>query len=131
MSCSDPIADMLTRIRNAQMSERDAVDIPHSKIKAEMARVLKKEGFISDFVVEGSTIKTLRVYLKYSADMEPVIQGIKRESKPGLRKYSAAADVPKVLGGLGIAILSTSSGIMTDKDARSKSIGGEVLCLVW
>lgn len=130
MSYSDPIADMLTRIRNAHMAGLEVVDIPHSVLKGEIARVLKREGFVSDYVVEGSP-KVLRLYLKYTNDREPVIQGMKRESKPGLRRYAKATEVPKVLGGLGVGVLSTSSGIMTDKEARKKNVGGELLCSIW
>ncbi len=128
---TDPIADMLTRIRNAQKAEHEAVNIPYSKIKEEIARVLKREGYVRDYVVDGVNPKTLRVYLKYLRENEPMIRGIQRASKPGLRKYSGSTELPKVLGGLGIAILSTSSGIMTGKDAKQKNVGGEVLCSVW
>lgn len=131
MSYTDPIADMLTRVRNAGMAEHDAVDIPCSKIKEEIARVLKREGYVRDYVVEGVNPKILRVYLKYLNETEPMIKGIRRESKSGLRQYSSAGEIPKVLGGMGIAILSTSSGIMTGKEAKQKNIGGEVLCSVW
>lgn len=131
MSYSDPIADMITRIRNAQTAEHEAVDVPHSKLKEEIARILKREGYISDFVVEGVNIKVLRIYLKYLEENEPMIKGIARESRPGLRKYSAAEKLPKVLDGLGIAILTTSSGVMTSREAKKKNVGGEVLCSVW
>lgn len=131
MSYTDPIADMLTRVRNAQMAEHKAVEIPYSKIKEEIAKVLKREGYVRDYVVEGTFPKSLKVYLKYLQENEPMIKGIKRESKPGLRIYSPSDELPKVLGGLGIAILSTSSGIMTGKDAKQKNVGGEVLCSVW
>lgn len=131
MSLSDPIADMLTRIRNAHMAGHEVVEVPHSKLKGEITRVLKREGYINDYVVEGSVKKTLRLYLKYTGESEPAIRGLKRESKLGLRSYVAAAEVPRVLGGLGIAILSTSSGIMTDREARGKHVGGEVLCSIW
>ena len=131
MSFSDPIADMLTRVRNAHMAQHEVATMPHSKIKSEIARVLKKEGYISDYVVEGGTKKTLRLYLKYTTDHSPVIQGLERVSKSGLRKYVAADALPRVLGGLGVAILSTSSGVMTATEARKKNIGGEVLCTVW
>jgi small subunit ribosomal protein S8 len=122
---------MLTRIRNAYGAGHEVVDMPHSRLKGEIARILKKEGFITDYVVEGGGRKNLRLYLKYAAEHEPVIRGVKRESRPGLRRYVNAADVPRVLGGLGVAILSTSSGVMTDKDAREKHVGGEHLCSVW
>ena len=131
MSYTDPIADMLTRVRNAQMAEHKAVEIPYSRIKEEIARVLKREGYVRDYVVEGAAPKLLRVYLKYLQENEPMIKGIKRESKPGLRKYAPADELPKVLSGLGVAILSTSSGIMTGKEAKQNNVGGEVLCSVW
>ena len=130
MSMSDPIADMLTRIRNAHMAMLEKVDIPTSKLKTEIARVLKREGYIKDFAVESGT-RTLRVFLKYSTDLKPVIQGIKRISKPGQRIYIGAGDVPRVLSGLGMAIISTSSGLMTDKEAKKQNIGGEIICSVW
>jgi len=131
MSWSDPIADMLTRIRNAHMAAREGVEIPHSAVKAEITRVLKREGYVADYAVEGGTRKVLRIYLKYTQEHEPAIGGLRRESKPGLRKYVSAAEVPRVLSGLGIAVLSTSSGIMTGKEAQRKHIGGEVICSVW
>lgn len=130
MSMSDPIADMLTRIRNAHMALLEKVDIPHSKLKSEIARVLKREGYIADYAIEGGT-RTLRVFLKYINGQEPVIQGIKRESKPGRRLYVGAEDLPRVLSGLGIAVVSTSAGLMTDKEARKQHVGGEVLFCVW
>jgi small subunit ribosomal protein S8 len=131
MSWSDPIADMLTRIRNAQRAEFEAVEMPYSRLKGEITRLLKREGYVKDFVVEGGAQKVLRIYLKYTDDLAPAIQGLRRESRPGLRKYASSQDVPKVLGGLGIAVLSTSSGVMTDKEARDARVGGEVLCSVW
>ena len=131
MSLSDPIADMLTRIRNAHMAEREVVEIPYSKSKDEITRVLKKAGYITDYVVEGGKKKVLRVYLKYMAENEPAIQGLKRESSPGLRNYVSVDEIPRVLGGMGIAVLSTSAGIMTDKEARRRNIGGEVMCSIW
>ena len=131
MSLSDPIADMLTRIRNAHAAGLDVVDVPHSRLKAEVIRVLRKEGYVSDFVVEGGVKKTIRVYLRYTDDRQPVIRGVKRDSKPGLRRYVPAAKVPLVLGGMGTAVLSTSQGVMTGKDARRLKLGGEVLCSVW
>jgi small subunit ribosomal protein S8 len=105
--------------------------MPHSKIKVEIARVLKSEGYINDYAVEGSEKKSLRVYLKYDSEMEPVLQGIKRESKQGLRHYVSTGEIPRVLRGMGVAVLSTSSGVMTGKEARKKNIGGELLCSVW
>ena len=132
MVVSDPIADMLTRVRNANMAEKKIVSLPHSKIKSEVARLLKQEGFISDFSVEKDNGKSiLNLFLKYTLEREPVIQGLRRISKPSCRRYANAEEVPRVLGGIGIAILSTSSGLMTDSEAREKNIGGEVLCYIW
>lgn len=132
MVLSDPIADMLTRIRNANMAEIKVVGMPHSKMKSEVARILKAEGFIKDYTMENEGGKpALKVFLKFTVDREPVIQGLRRISKPSCRKYVNSEEVPRVLGGIGMAILSTSSGVMTDNDAREKKIGGEVLCYVW
>ena len=132
MVLTDPIADMLTRIRNANMAEKKVVQMPHSKMKSEIARLLKSEGFIKDYTMENENGKpVLNVFLKYTVDREPVIQGLRRISKPSCRKYVSSEDVPRVLGGIGIAILSTSSGVMIDEEARNKKIGGEVLCYVW
>jgi small subunit ribosomal protein S8 len=132
MVLSDPIADMLTRIRNANMSEKNVVRMPHSKMKSEIARMLKAEGFIKDYTMENDEGKSvLNIFLKYTADRDPVIQGLRRISKPSCRKYVSSEEVPRVLGGIGVAILSTSAGIMTDEEARKKKIGGEVLCYVW
>lgn len=131
MSLSDPIADMLTRIRNAQNAGREMVEMPSSKMKTEIVRILKREGFIRDFSIEGGEKKTLRLYLKYVEENMPAIKGLKRESRPGLRNYTSQKDMPKVLGGLGIMVVSTSKGIMTDKDARKQNVGGEVLCSIW
>ena len=132
MVLTDPIADMLTRIRNANMAEKVTVAMPHSKMKSELARILKAEGFIKDYTMENENGKpVLNIFLKYTIEREPVIQGLRRISKPSCRKYVNAEEVPRVLGGIGIAILSTSSGVMTDADAREKKIGGEVLCYVW
>lgn len=131
MSWSDPIADMLTRIRNALAAGHEVVETPYSKLKGEIARVLKKEGYITDYAVEGGVQKTLRIYLKYAADRTPIIRGLRRESKSGLRQYVPTKDIPRVLGGLGISILSTSSGVMTDVEARAKGVGGERLCSIW
>ncbi len=130
MSLADPLADMLTCIRNAVAVGHKTVSMPHSRMKGEIARVMKSEGFVRDFVVEGGLKKTLTVYLKYMGS-EPSIRGLQRYSKSGLRKYCGAADVPRVLGGLGVAILSTSSGILSGKEAREKHVGGEVLCTIW
>ena len=132
MVMTDPIADMLTRIRNASSVKHDTVDIPGSKFKVELARILKEEGFIREYkFIEDDKQGNLRVFLKYGAGKERVITGIKRISKPGLRVYANKDEVPRVLGGLGIAILSTSGGVMTDKQARSAGVGGEVICYVW
>ena len=131
MSLSDPIADMLTRIRNAHRASLDVVEMPYSNLKGEVTRVLKKEGFVNDYVVEGGKRKLLRIYLRYNDERVPAINGIQRESRPGLRTYAGADGIPRVLAGLGVAILSTSSGVMTGKSARQKKIGGEVLCSVW
>ncbi|WP_010279623.1 30S ribosomal protein S8 [Paenibacillus senegalensis] len=132
MVMSDPIADMLTRIRNANTVRHETVEIPASKIKKEIAEILKKEGFIRDAeYVQDSKQGIIRLFLKYGPNNERVITGLKRISKPGLRVYSKSQDVPKVLGGLGLAIISTPRGIMTDKEARQSNAGGEVICYVW
>jgi len=132
MVLTDPVADMLTRIRNANMAEKTIVGMPHSKMKSEVARILKAEGFIKDYTMENDNGKSvLNIFLKYTADREPVIQGLRRISKPSCRKYVSAGEVPRVLGGIGLAILSTSSGVMTDTEARKKKVGGEVLCYIW
>ena len=132
MVLTDPIADMLTRIRNANMAEKKIVQMPHSKMKSEIARLMKSEGFIKDYTMENEDGKSvLKVFLKYTVDREPVIQGLRRISKSSCRKYVASNDVPRVLGGIGVAILSTSSGVMTDNEARQKKVGGEVLCYIW
>ena len=133
MMTSDPIADMLTRIRNANTAKHDTVDIPASKIKVAIAGILVDEGFIEKYdIVEDGKIKTIHVTLKYGADKnEKVITGIKRISKPGLRVYAGKDEIPSVLCGLGIAILSTNQGIVTDKEARKLQVGGEVLAFVW
>ena len=132
MVLTDPIADMLTRIRNANMAEKKVVQMPHSKMKSEIARILKAEGFIRDYTVENDGGKSmLNVFLKYTMDREPVIQGLRRISKSSCRKYVNAEELPRVLGGIGLAILSTSSGVVTDNEARAKKIGGEVLCYIW
>ena len=132
MNLTDPIADMLTRIRNANSVGKDRVDIPASKVKTSIGELLKDEGFINDVkLVERKPQNMIRVYLKYGDNDEKVISGIKRISKPGLRVYVGTDEVPEVLGGLGIAVISTSQGVMSDKEAREKGIGGEVLCYVW
>jgi len=132
MVMTDPIADLLTRIRNANNVYMEKVEIPSSKMKAALAEIFKQEGFIKDveYIADGKQ-GVLRLYLKYGANREKVISGIKRISKPGLRVYAKKEEVPKVLGGLGSAVLSTSKGIMTDKQARSQGLGGEVICYVW
>ena len=127
----DPISDMLTRIRNAVAIGREQVAMPGSRLKADIARVLKTEGYIKDYHLDGDVKKTLTVHLRYSDTMEPAIRGLKRVSKSGLRRYSASADIPRVLDGLGTAILSTSAGVMSDKEAKAKHTGGEILCSVW
>lgn len=132
MVLTDPIADMLTRIRNANMAEKKTVQMPHSKMKSELARLLKSEGFIKDYTMENKDGKSvLNIFLKYTVEREPIIQGLRRISKPSCRKYVASDEVPRVLGGIGVAILSTSSGVMTDNEARKQKVGGEVLCYVW
>ena len=129
---TDPIADMLTRIRNANHQRHASVDIPTSKIKLAIAEILKAEGYIADYeVIEENVQGTIRISLKYINEKERVITGIRRISKPGLRIYVNSNELPTVLGGLGIAIISTSAGIMTDKEARKQKVGGEVLCYVW
>ena len=131
MYLTDPIADMLTRIRNANSATHEKVDIPHSKIKERIAEILKEEGFISNYkVITDGNNKNIRVYLKY-AGRDKVIKGIKRISKPGRRVYSSVEDMPRVLSGLGVAIVSTSKGVVTDKVARRENMGGEVLAFVW
>ena len=133
MTMSDPIADMLTRIRNANTANHDTVDLPASKMKIAIADILVDEGYIAKYdLVEDGSFKTLHITLKYGVDKnEKVISGIKRISKPGLRVYANTEDIPRVLGGLGIAILSTNKGVVTDKEARKLGVGGEVLCFVW
>ena len=133
MTMSEPIADMLTRIRNANTAKHDTVDIPASKMKIAIADILVDEGYITKYdIVEDGNFKSIRVTLKYGADKnEKVITGIKRISKPGLRVYAGKDEIPTVLGGLGIAILSTNKGIVTDKEARKLQVGGEVLAFVW
>jgi small subunit ribosomal protein S8 len=130
MSMTDPIADMLTRIRNAQMAEKAAVTMPSSKLKVSIAKVLKDEGYIDDFAIrENDGLSELNIALKYYAG-RPVIERIERVSKPGLRVYKGANDLPRVMNGLGIAIVSTPQGVMTDRKARADNVGGEVLCVV-
>mgnify|MGYP003379182745 FL=1 len=133
MIMNDPIADMLTRIRNANTAKHDTVDIPASKMKIAIADILVNEGYIAKYdLIEEGTFKTIRVTLKYGADKnEKIITGLKRISKPGLRVYAGKDELPRVLGGLGIAILSTNKGVITDKQARKEQVGGEVLAFVW
>lgn len=131
MSWSDPIADMLTRIRNAQEARLQTVEMPASRLKGEIARVMKAEGYIGDYVQEGDKRKTLRIALKYSAQSEPAIRGIRRESRPGLRKFCRWAEIPRVLGGMGTAVISTSGGVMSGRDARQRRLGGEIICSIW
>ena len=129
---TDPIADMLTRVRNANSAKHDSVDIPASNIKKELAQILQSEGFIKGFdVIEDGKQGIIRIDMKYGQNNEKVISGIKRISKPGLKVYVKSNEIPRVLGGLGIAVLSTSKGIMTDKQARNENVGGEVICYVW
>ena len=133
MTMSDPIAYMLTRIRNANTAKHDTVDVPASKMKLAIANILVDEGYIAKYdLVEDGAFKTIHITLKYGADKnEKVISGLKRISKPGLRVYANTEDIPKVLGGLGTAIISTNKGVVTDKEARKLGVGGEVLCFVW
>jgi len=129
---SDPIADMLTRIRNANTALHPEAAMPSSKLKEQVARILSEEGFIDGYKVEDARVgKELTVRLRYDKERQPVLTGIKRISKPGLRVYSGASDVRRVRGGIGIAIVSTSDGVMTDREARKRNVGGEVLCEVW
>ena len=133
MTMSDPIADMLTRIRNANSAKHDTVDVPASKMKLAIAKILLDEGYITKYdIIEDGNFKTIHITLKYGADKnEKIISGIKRISKPGLRVYANKEELPKVLGGLGTAIISTNKGVITDKEARKLNVGGEVLAFVW
>ena len=132
MSMTDPIADMLTRIRNGIQSRHDRIELPASKLKVEIARILKSEGFISNYkLVEEKPQSNLRIYLKYADDGEPVIHGIERVSRPGRRVYRNKQEIPRVLGGLGLAIVSTSKGVLSGAEAVKNGVGGEVLCQVW
>jgi small subunit ribosomal protein S8 len=134
MTMTDPIADMLTRIRNANVAMHDEVRMPSSKLKEALASILQKEGYIEGFGVEENTEKpgkTLSITMKYSAERARTISGIRRVSKPGLRVYSKSTEVPRVLGGMGVAVLSTSQGLLSDREARKRRVGGEVLCFVW
>ena len=133
MTMSDPIADMLTRIRNANTAKHDTVDVPASKMKLAIAKILLDEGYVTKYdVIEDGNFKTIHITLKYGSDKnEKIITGLKRISKPGLRVYANKEELPKVLGGLGIAIISTNQGVITDKEARKLSVGGEVLAFIW
>lgn len=132
MTMTDPIADMLTRIRNASTARHEEVEMPFSRVKQSIAEILEREGYIAGFeVVKGGSYDTLKLALKYGPNREQLINGIKRISKPGLRVYTKKTDVPRVLGGLGIAIISTSRGIVTDREAREMNVGGEVIAYVW
>ena len=131
MMTTDAIADMLTRMRNAVSARHDSVVVPHSKEKVEIAKILKNEGYITDFIIDGDLKKNIIITLKYGKHDEKVISGLKRISKPGLRVYAQADKLPRVLNGLGIAIISTSRGLMTDKEAKQQHIGGEVVAYVW
>jgi small subunit ribosomal protein S8 len=134
MTMTDPIADMLTRIRNANIAMHDEVRMPSSKLKEALAGVLEREGYIESFAVQETTDRpgrTLQVRMKYSPERARTISGIRRVSKPGLRVYSKSNEVPRVLGGLGVAVLSTSQGLLSDREARRRRVGGEVLCFVW
>lgn len=128
---TDPISDMLVRIRNAQAARHPIVAMPGSRIKRDIAQVMKKDGFIANFEMTGDVHKTLRIELKYNDKAEPAIRGIRRESRPGLRKFCGYTEVPKVLGGLGTAVLSTSGGVMSGVDARKQKLGGELICTIW
>ncbi|MEG9298732.1 30S ribosomal protein S8 [Mangrovibacillus sp. Mu-81] len=132
MTMTDPIADLLTRIRNANMVRHERLEVPASNIKKEIAEILKREGFVRDVeYVEDNKQGVIRIFLKYGANNERVITGLKRISKPGLRVYAKSTEVPRVLNGLGIALVSTSQGVLTDKEARAQQVGGEVLAYVW
>ncbi len=132
MNMTDPVADLLARIRNALMAKHDRLDVPLSSLKQRLVDLLKREGFIEDFeVVDGEPVKSVRIYLRYTSDGAPAIRRLARISRPGRRVYRGADDVKPVLNGLGVAIISTSMGLLTDREAREKRIGGEVLCEVW
>ena len=132
MTVSDPISDMLTRIRNAIKVRHDVVLVPASKVKLSIARILKEEGFVSDYeVVRGKPHRVIKIYLKYSDEKQPVLTGLERASRPGLRVYVQRKEIPRVYGGLGIAVISTPSGVMTGQQAWRQGIGGELLCYVW
>jgi small subunit ribosomal protein S8 len=127
---SDPISDMLTRLRNAGAAQLPTIELPHSRIKESMAKILKSEGYVADVAVEGETKKKIKIRLKFNGK-KSVIEGLKRVSKPGLRRYVGSTEIPRVRGGLGVAIVSTSEGLLTDVQARKKNLGGELLCYIW
>lgn len=127
---TDPISDMLTRLRNGGRALQPLVELPHSRLKENIAQILKREGYVSDVMVDGSAVKKIKIRLKYNGKKN-VIEGMKRISKPGLRKYVGATNIPRVRGGLGVAVISTPEGVMTDTQARKKNLGGELLCYVW
>jgi small subunit ribosomal protein S8 len=132
MTMTDPVADFLTRIRNAAQAGKDRCDVPASKLKLELAKILQEEGFIRTFkVIEEGPQPTIRLYLRYSSEGEPVIKGLERVSRPGRRVYNGVEDLPRVRGGIGVAVVSTSRGLMTDAKAREQRLGGEVMCRVW
>jgi small subunit ribosomal protein S8 len=132
MSMTDPIADLLTRVRNALTARHERVDIPSSKVKVSIARILKEEGYIKNFkILKDNKQGILRIFLKYNDDNRPVIKGLKRVSKPSRRVYVGATDIPLVLSGLGVGIISTSKGIMSDREARRQKVGGEMMCSIW
>jgi small subunit ribosomal protein S8 len=127
---TDPISDMLTRIRNAGRALLPTVEMPHSRMKESLANILKKEGYVADVAVDGKTIKKLKIQLKYQGK-KSVIEGLRRISKPGLRHYVGATEIPRVLGGMGVSVISTPEGVMTGTQARKKNLGGELLCYIW
>jgi small subunit ribosomal protein S8 len=127
---TDPISDLLTRLRNAGRALQPAVELPHSRIKENIAKILKREGYVTDVAVDGNAAKKIKIRLKYQGK-KSVIEGLKRVSRPGLRRYVGATEIPRVLGGLGIAVLSTPEGVMTGTEAKKKNLGGELLCYVW
>ncbi len=128
---SDPISDMLVRIRNAMKAGLPSVEMPGSRLKGEIARVMKAEGYIAGFTLTQAIPRVLSIELKYNDDAEPAIRGLRRESKPGLRKFCGVQDIPSVLGGMGVAILSTSGGVISGKEARQRKLGGELICTIW
>lgn len=128
---SDPIADMLLRIRNALNAGHPSVEMPGSRLKGEIARVMKNEGYILDYSLETAVPRTLSIELKYDDDAEPAIRGLRRESRPGLRKFCGVQEIPFVLGGMGVAVISTSGGVLSGKDARKRKLGGELICTIW